>query len=517
MPRKVGSVKPITSRGTTKWQAKLGPKYLGQYSSEDEANEAINRYTTDPENFVVPRLIRSPGSGIIIESDSSLGKRYLAQAPSSRISLGTYSSKQEAEEAIERYKTDPENFVFATQRQGTIYKKNDNSFQIFHKGEYLGVYPTYEEAEKGLNQYFEDPEKYEKPELRPKFNQIRDENGTLTDRECTTCGQMLPMSEFALHKGQSTGYRSSCKGCQNSTDRRVEFRADIIRDENGNITQRHCTKCKELLPVEHFHLNQAICKECCHERYEDTKHIQLEKQKQRYLENREELLEREKKLKEIRMQDPDYREEYKRKQREYHQQIGRHRMRERRQNDRGYRILDNLRRRLNQAVKGIGDKSDNTIKLIGLSSGQDILNYLRLKSQEYDDKELGKDDDGLVIDHYIPCEVFDMTNTEHQRVCFHYTNLQLLRNSENSEKSDKIPPGFDLDNHIEKQRLQLERIKREKLSYTEVLTLQETGEFMYTKGGQDWPRKGYHGSIPQSARNLNSEDQHPLCSTSSPS
>ena len=305
---------------------------------------------------------------------------------------------------------------------------------------------------------------------------------------------MLPMSEFALHVGHNTGHRSSCKGCQNSTDKRREFRAVINRDEDGNIIQRHCTKCKELLPVEQFSLNQAICKECCHERYEDTKHIQLEKQKERYLENREEFLEREKKRKEKRMQDPSYREEYLRKKKEYHQRVTKHRLRERRQNDEGFRILDNLRRRLNQAVNGVGEKSDNTIKLIGLSSGQDIIDYLRLKSPEYDDIELGKNDDGLVIDHYIPCEVFDVTNTEHQRICFHYTNLQLLRNSENSEKSDKIPPGFDLGTHIEKQRLQLERIKRENLSYTEVLVLQEMGEFVYTKGGQDWPRKGYHGS-----------------------
>jgi hypothetical protein len=499
MRRKVGNVKKITSFGTIKWQSKLGTKYLGQYPSEEEAEEAIHRYKADPENFVVPLLQRPPGSGIIVESDSSLGKRYFAQVTvnSNKISLGTYSSRQEAEEAIQCYKADPEKFDFATQRKGTISKTSDNSFQLFYKREYLGVYPTHEEAEEGLKRYFEDPENYEKPVLRPKFNQIRDENDTLTHRECTGCKKMLPMYEFALHKCQSTGYRSSCKGCQNSTDMRIEFRADIIRDENGNITQRHCTKCKELLPVEQFHLNQARCKECCHEKYEDTKHIQLEQQKQRYLENRKELLEREKKRKEIRMRDPEYREEYKMKCREYQQKVGRDRMRERRQNDEGFRILDNLRRRLNQAIKGIADKSDNTIKLISLSSGQDILDYLRLKSPEYNDKEIGKDGDGLVIDHYIPCEVFDMTNTEHQMLCFHYTNLQLLRNSENSKKSDKIPPGFDLDNHIEKQRLQLERITRENLSYTEVLRLQETGEFMYMKGGQDWPRKGYHGSIPK--------------------
>ena len=148
MPRRLGSVKPITSHGTTKWQAKVGSKYLGQYPSEEEAEEAIQRYIADPENFVVPRLIRSPGSGIITESDSSLGKRYLAQVSvdNKRLSLGTYASKQEAEEAIQRYKADPENFDFAVQRKGTIAKRGDNSFQLTYKGKCLGNYYTNEEV-----------------------------------------------------------------------------------------------------------------------------------------------------------------------------------------------------------------------------------------------------------------------------------------------------------------------------------------------------------------------------------
>ena len=258
-----------------------------------------------------------------------------------------------------------------------------------------------------------------------------------------------------------------------------------------------------MLSIEHFNTEYrtGMCIKCAtvHNAsyYIEHRDETLTRQKERYIENREEILEREKKLKEIRMQDPDYREEYKRKQREYHQQVGRHRLQERRQNDEGVRILDNLRRRLNQAISGIGVKSDNTVKLIRLSSKEDIIDYLRLKSPEYKHVELGKKNDGLVVDHYIACEIFDMSNPEHQRICFHYTNLQLLRNSENSEKSDKIPPGFDFDVYIEKRRAEIECIERENLSYTEVLRLQETGEFLYTKGGQDWPRKGYHGRSPK--------------------
>lgn len=500
MGRRVGSVKRITSFETTKWQSKLGTNYLGQYPSKDEAEEAILCYKADPENFVVPLLQRLFGSGIITESDSSSGKRYLAQVTvnKNRISLGTYSSKQKAEEAIQHYKADPEKFDFATRKLGSIVKRAANSFTFIYKGEYLGVFTTYEEAEEASERYFEDPENYEKPESIPRFNQIRDENGTLTHRECTECEQMLTMSDFSIHKTDVSGHRSKCKGCENSTDRRIEFKADIIRDENGNVIERHCTQCKEMLSIEHFNTEHKTGK-CikCYNAYSKSWYIehrdeQLAKQKKQYIENREEILKMENERKKIRMKDHAYNKEQKRKQAEYYQQVGRHRMQERRQKDEGFRILDNLRRRLNQAVNGIADKSDNTVKLIGLSNYQDILDYLRLKSPEYDDIELGKVNDGLVIDHYIPCQVFDMTNPEHQKICFHYTNLQLLRNTENSGKSDKIPPGFDLDSHIEKQRLQLEHIKRENLSYIEVLTLQETGEFMYMKGGQDWPRRGYH-------------------------
>ena len=126
-----------------------------------------------------------------------------------------------------------------------------------------------------------------------------------------------------------------------------------------------------------------------------------------------------------------------------------------------------------------------------------MIDYMRLKSPEYEHVELGKDNDGLVIDHYIACEIFDMSNPEHQQICFHYTNFQLIRNSENSVKSDKVPPGFDFDVYIEKRRVEIECIERENLSYTEVLRLQKTGKFLYTKGGQDWPRKGYHGRSPK--------------------
>lgn len=49
---------------------------------------------------------------------------------------------------------------------------------------------------------------------------------------------------------------------------------------------------------------------------------------------------------------------------------------------------------------------------------------------------------GWHIDHIRPCASFDLANPEHQKQCFHYTNLQPLWWHENIAKSDKriIPP-----------------------------------------------------------------------------
>ena len=42
------------------------------------------------------------------------------------------------------------------------------------------------------------------------------------------------------------------------------------------------------------------------------------------------------------------------------------------------------------------------------------------------------------IDHFYPCDSFDLTKDEEQKRCFHYTNLQPLWAKENIKKSNKI-------------------------------------------------------------------------------
>ena len=46
------------------------------------------------------------------------------------------------------------------------------------------------------------------------------------------------------------------------------------------------------------------------------------------------------------------------------------------------------------------------------------------------------------IDHILPLTYFDLTDTEQQKKCFHWSNLQPLEATENRRKDDKIIPKY---------------------------------------------------------------------------
>ena len=120
-------------------------------------------------------------------------------------------------------------------------------------------------------------------------------------------------------------------------------------------------------------------------------------------------------------------------------------MRTKRQTDEAFKLSLNLRRRLHHALNGT-QKSASTMELTGMESSQDILKYLYEKRPRFEGVPLSE----LHVDHIMPCAAFDMRNVDHQRVCFHYTNLQLLTPAENLSKRDSVPPGFDVDDYVKK-------------------------------------------------------------------
>lgn len=102
--------------------------------------------------------------------------------------------------------------------------------------------------------------------------------------------------------------------------------------------------------------------------------------------------------------------------------------------DLNWRLLLNLRARLVSALRG-HNKSASTIKLLGCTI-ESLWIYLESRFEEGMTKEnYGK---FWEVDHIIPCVLFDLTKEDHQRRCFHYSNLQPLTVVANRRKGAKL-------------------------------------------------------------------------------
>lgn len=106
-----------------------------------------------------------------------------------------------------------------------------------------------------------------------------------------------------------------------------------------------------------------------------------------------------------------------------------------RQTNISYNIESKLRGRLRGALKeGNATKRLRTEELVGCSF-EKFREHLKSNLREgmTMEKVLSAE---VVIDHIIPCALFDLTNEEEQKKCFHYTNLQPLWMRENAIKAD---------------------------------------------------------------------------------
>ena len=107
------------------------------------------------------------------------------------------------------------------------------------------------------------------------------------------------------------------------------------------------------------------------------------------------------------------------------------------ENDVQFRAKELIRCRINLALKNnkTRDKSGPTIELLG-ASVKDVLSHIERQFQpgmNWDNWTV----DGWHLDHIRPCASFDLTDPEHQRECFHFSNLQPLWAADNIRKGDK--------------------------------------------------------------------------------
>jgi hypothetical protein len=103
--------------------------------------------------------------------------------------------------------------------------------------------------------------------------------------------------------------------------------------------------------------------------------------------------------------------------------------------DPGYDMLTRLRARLCNLLKlSMTAKTHRTIELLGCSKIElkEHIERQFLSGMSWDNRHLWQ------IDHIIPCSSFDLTDSEQQRQCFHWSNLRPLWAEDNRKKSNKI-------------------------------------------------------------------------------
>jgi hypothetical protein len=204
------------------------------------------------------------------------------------------------------------------------------------------------------------------------------------------------------------------------------------------MTTKKCTKCGETKSTNEFHKSSAgkhgvigQCKTCRNE----TNKAWRENNREKYLATTRTY--RENNREKCRAACKVWRDNNKEKIAGYHrskESVNAY-MRKRRAEDKGFRLLDSLRTRLNQAIRR-SPKADTTRNLLGCTT-EELCAHL--ESQFTDG--MSWDNYGRLgwhIDHITPCASFDLSDPEQQRECFHYTNLQPLWWQDNRRKSDKI-------------------------------------------------------------------------------
>lgn len=261
-------------------------------------------------------------------------------------------------------------------------------------------------------------------------------------KRCNKCGITKMKSEFNEDKAKKDGYKGKCKGCI------AKYNASYRQDNKETLAKKKAIYIQDNKEV--IAKRNAIWRQ-------DNKEA-IAKQRASYRQENKEAID---------IKNNGYR-------------------RKRRQTDEGYRIGQNLRSRMRQVMNGT-KKSERGMKLIGLESGTEIHEYLAFINPELKDVKCD-------IDHRLPCSMYDLTMPEHQKACFHYTNLQwLIPQVNRNDKRDKYPPELkpELDERgkfkkdsptVLKQLSLISHIESHKLTFKQVVELQRAGNLYEVVG-----------------------------------
>lgn len=214
---------------------------------------------------------------------------------------------------------------------------------------------------------------------------------------CLTCKLEKEKSEFHKDKYNKDGLCSQCKSCRRKyrlNHPEYDKKYDLShKPEKSEYNHQHYLN----------HRNEKLKKQKRYQNSPKGKEVQKKAQKQYYLKNKIKLNNQKVKYTNTK-----------------------------RNIDPIFKLLDNIRRRLNKAIER-NSKSARTIELLGCTIKQlkDHLEFQFVDGMNWENQ--GK----WHIDHKIPCSSFDLNNPEEQRKCFHYSNLQPLWAIDNLKKSNK--------------------------------------------------------------------------------
>ncbi|SIP85958.1 Hypothetical protein PACV_243 [Pacmanvirus A23] len=215
---------------------------------------------------------------------------------------------------------------------------------------------------------------------------------------CSKCKIVKAAVEFAKRKDTKSGLRSHCKLCVSNNE---------LYKNTAKLTGK---------------INYQNNKEKRKKYLEENKEILKTKRKER---NARE---------DVKLKQKEYVEKNKDKMRKYKYNYNNIYQKNRRLIDPKFKIACNLRGRLRDALNG-KNKSAKTMELLDCEP-----EFLKLYLELQFTPQMTWDNYGSYwhIDHIKPCASFDLMNPEHQKQCFHWSNLQPLEAIENIRKGAKL-------------------------------------------------------------------------------
>jgi hypothetical protein len=248
---------------------------------------------------------------------------------------------------------------------------------------------------------------------------------------CSKCKKELDVICFSKAKKSPDGLQDKCRKCQKNYHKKYyrENKVELLQQQK-EYTKNH-RKEHQKANRKYYHSHKKERREC-HRKY----YINHRKERAEYY--KQHIEERKKYNKNWSKRHRTERNEYQRKHRKEGRKYHRIYRRNKYQTNIHFNIMCRLRARIWLALHGIS-KSAHTMELLGCKiefflmhlqftayfNGYENFNILELLGRKWH------------LDHIRPCIDFNLEKESEQRICFHWTNLQILSAEDNLRKSDK--------------------------------------------------------------------------------